>query len=212
MAHTACGQDDVILTTIPEGPLGTEVPVGAEVTEEMEDIKTEESNGGPIPADEHMHEHHDHEHMLTENCLRKSEAIGTMMEGEDMMFDLMDAITLNLMADHMPWEYYVCIDQTTNQLMALQLSFADMDGEDVAKLPLIGQNTGEGLLCGDFKFMDRDAPVSVILFEEDMMVSGLGITYDDNENGLVKMGTTAPTRLEIMMEGNELAGFYGSVN
>ena len=45
-----------------------------------------------------------------------------------------------------------------------------------------------------------------------MMVSGLGITYDDNENGLVKMGTTAPTRLEIMMEGNELAGFYGSVN
>ena len=96
--------------------------------------------------------------------------------------------------------------------MALQLSFADMDGDDVAKLPLIGQNTSEGLLCGDFKFMDRGSPVSVILFKEDMMVSGLGITYEDNENGLVKVGTTATDRLEIMMEGTQIAGFYGSVN
>ena len=193
-----------------------EDPTGGTLTEELEkDLTPQESHGGdggPIPADEHMHEHHDHDHMLTENCLRKSQAIGTMTEGEDMMFDHTDAITLNLMADHMPWEYYVCIDQSTNELMALQLSFADMDGDDVAKLPLIGQNTSEGLLCGDFKFMDRGSPVSVILFKEDMMVSGLGITYEDNENGLVKVGTTATDRLEIMMEGTQIAGFYGSVN
>ena len=87
-----------------------------------------------------------------------------------------------------------------------------MDGEEVVQLPLIGQNTGEGLLCGDFQFIDRGSPVSVIMFEKDMMVSGLGITYEDNENGLVKIGTTAPGRLEIMMEGTQIAGFYGSVN
>ena len=115
MAQTAFGQAEVVLTTILEDPLGTEL------AEEMEDSVDEShgGDGGPIPADEHMHEHHDHDHLLTENCLRKSQAIGTMTEGEDMMFDHTEAITMNLMADQMPWEYYVCIDQSTNELKAL---------------------------------------------------------------------------------------------
>ena len=106
--------------------------------------------------------------MLTEKCLSKSEAVGTMMEGEDMMFDDSEFITMNMMADHMPWEYYVCIDTDsgTNNLKALKLSFADADGEDMVELPIIGFNEhADEFLCGDFKFMNRGQPVSVIVFE-----------------------------------------------
>ena len=210
MAKTAFG-DENVLTTIPEGPLGTVVP---EESQSEGDMNMDDD--GIKPADDSQHEghaHHDHDHMLTEKCLLKSEAIGSMTEGEDMMFDQTQFITMNMMSDHMPWEYYVCIDSSTNQLMALSLSFADAEGEEKIELPLIGQNIYEDLLCGDFKFMDRGPPVSVIMFEQDMYVNGLAITYEDNENGLVKVGTTAPERVEIDFEENQVvAGFYGSVN
>ena len=190
MAQTAYCQteeEDIILTTIPEGPLGTEVPVGEEVLDEGEDdmMASGEEDDGIKPADEGMHEghhhegHHDHKHMLTEKCLLKSESIGMPAEGDDIIDDT-SAITASLMAHHMPYEYFVCIKKDTNELVSLQMTFADEVGEDIVKLPLIGPDSGDNLYCGPFKFNDRGPPVSVIMFEENMMVNGLGITYEDN--------------------------------
>ena len=91
------------------------------------------------------------------------------------------------MAHHKPFEYYVCIDKKSSNLTSLQLTFADDDGEDLVKMPLIGPEIGEELFCGTFQFTDRGAPVEVRIFEQDDILTGLGILYPVVED-LVKLG------------------------
>lgn len=69
----------------------------------------------------------------------KSKAVGFGLEGEDTMFDNTNEITKLLTSSHWPFEYYVCIDDSSYTMKAFQLTFADMDGNDLVMLPMIGQ-------------------------------------------------------------------------
>ena len=100
-------------------------------------------------------------------------------------------------------------------MKSIQLTFADGEGEQQAKLPLIGPEGGEDLLCGTFQFTDRGPATSVIIFEdeESTVVTGLGITYPDNQKDIVKVGTPTTDKITVALdENNVLAGFYGAIN
>lgn len=110
--------------------------------------------------DDHDDEHagHDHEehalmmnHMLSKDCLSKSDALGVFTEGQqDTAFDQTEAITGSLKAQFWPLEYFICINKEGYLMRSIQLTFADGEGEQQAKLPLIGPSDGEEIVCGTF--------------------------------------------------------------
>ena len=45
------------------------------------------------------------------------------------------------------------------------------------------------------------------------MISGLGITYPNNMEDIVKIGSATPDKITVPLdENNVLAGFYGAIN
>ena len=107
--NVIANEDNIELTTIPDGPLGTEVPAGEEVKEKEnggpgpDSGPTVDENGDGIKPPDGVHDDHDHDdehaghdheehammmnHMLSEKCLSKSDPLGVFIEGQDTAFD-----------------------------------------------------------------------------------------------------------------------------
>lgn len=115
------------------------------------------------------------------------------------------------MAHHSPFQYYACIDSINYYLTSLQITFADEDGADLVKMPLIGPEGGEGLLCASPMFNDRGSPTEVRIFMTNSIITGLGILYPGGFEDVVLMGEASKEVMTIVFEKDQaLAGFYGA--
>jgi len=157
------------------------------------------------------------ESLIMKECLSQSFSIGELTE-DGTVFDHTEEISKKLTSYHSPYEYNVCIEDSTKGLLSIQMTFADDNGANKIKTSRAGPETiegTEGITCTTLMFENRGPAKFTSIFKMKSSVSGLGIAYpslsEDSNDILLKLGKASKESILIELDEDQMIrGFFGA--